>query len=97
MFFIYKQDIEMSENDTKQLPFDFSFKRQLFGGIETSANFNVWQNCDKSGFQQGNDKGVKNSQHCEMGQNCGKNISKPLKTHQNCINHHLSLQKTNWF
>ena len=29
---IYKQDIEMSENDIKKLPFDFSFKRQLSGG-----------------------------------------------------------------
>ena len=29
---IYKQDIEMSENDIKKLPFDFSFKRQLCGG-----------------------------------------------------------------
>ena len=26
---IYKQDIEMSKNDIKKLPFDFSFKRQL--------------------------------------------------------------------
>lgn len=29
---IYKQEIEMSENDIKKLPFDFSFKRQLSGG-----------------------------------------------------------------
>ena len=28
----YSSKIEMSENDIKKLPFDFSFKRQLFGG-----------------------------------------------------------------
>ena len=57
-----------------------------------SDNFKMWQNCDKSGFQQGNDKGVKNSQHREMGQNCGKNTLEPLETHQNSIN--LSLNTT---
>ena len=56
----------MSENDIKKLPFDFSFKRQLSGGIEASADFNVWQNCDKSGVRQGNDKEIEDSQHCEM-------------------------------
>ena len=45
---IYKQDIEISENDIKKLPFDFSFKRQLFGGgigIRTpgSSHFNGFQ------------------------------------------------------
>ena len=29
---IYKQDVELTENDIKKLPFDFSFKRQLSGG-----------------------------------------------------------------
>ena len=67
---------------------------QVFaGGIDDSANFKVWQNCDKSGFQQGNDKGVKNSEHCEMGQNCGKNTSESLKTHQNSINSTLNTTK----
>ena len=64
-----------------------------FAGIEASANFNVWQNCDKRGFQQGNDKGVKDSQHCEMGQNCGKNILEPLETHQNSTNSPLNTTK----
>ena len=63
------------------------------GGMEASADFNVWQNCDKSGFQQGNNKGVKNSQHCEMGQNCGKNASESLNTHQNSINSTLNTTK----
>jgi len=45
---IYKQDIEIGENDIKKLPFDFSFKRQLFGGelgIRTpgSSHFNGFQ------------------------------------------------------
>ena len=45
---IYKQDVEMSENDIKKLPFDFSFKRQLSGGelgIRTpgSSHFNGFQ------------------------------------------------------
>ena len=61
--------------------------------MDAPADFNVWQNCDKCGFRQGIDKGVKNSQHCEMGQNCGKNISKPLKTHQNSINSTLNASK----
>ena len=61
--------------------------------MDYSVNFNVWQKCDKSRSQQGNDRGVKNSQHCEMGQNCGKNISKPLKPHQNCINSPLNTTK----
>ena len=29
---IYKQDVELTENDIKKLPFNFSFKRQLSGG-----------------------------------------------------------------
>ena len=39
---IYKREIEMSENDIKKLPFDISFKRQLFGGelgIRTPDSF----------------------------------------------------------
>ena len=61
--------------------------------MEASVDFKVWQKCDKSGFQQGNDKGVKDSQHCEMGQNCGKNTSGPLETHQNSIKSHLNTIK----
>ena len=30
--------------------------------------------------------GVKDSQHCEMGQNCGKNTIKPLETKKNYSN-----------
>ena len=37
--------------------------------------------------------GVKDSQHCEMGQNCGKNTSKPLETKQNYINSALNTAK----
>ena len=37
--------------------------------------------------------GVKGSQHCEMGQNCGKNTLKPLKAHQNSINSPLNTIK----
>ena len=61
--------------------------------MESSTNFNVWQNCDKSGFQQGNDKVVKGSEHCEMGQNCGKNTQNPLETHQNSTNSPLNTTK----
>ena len=63
------------------------------GGMETSADVNVWQNSDKSGFQQGIDNGVKNSEHCEMRQNCGKNTLEPIKTHQNSINSPLNITK----
>ncbi len=35
--------------------------------------------------------GVKNSEHHEMRQNCGKNISKPLETYQNSINSPLNI------
>jgi len=63
------------------------------GGMEASADFNMWQNCDTSGFQQGNDKGVKNSQHCEMGQNCGKNTLESHEIHQNSINSTLNTTK----
>ena len=63
------------------------------GGMEASTGFNVWQNCDKSGFQQGIDKGVKDSENCEIGQNCGKNTQNPLETHQNNINLPLNTAK----
>ena len=36
---------------------------------------------------------MKGSEHCEMGQNCGKNTSKPLKIHQNSINSPLNTIK----
>ena len=36
---------------------------------------------------------MKASQHCEMGQNCSKNTSEPLKTHQNNINSPLNTTK----
>ena len=48
------------------------------------------------GFQQGIDKGVKDSQHCEMGQNCGKNTSESLETHQNSTNSTLNTTKDQW-
>ena len=51
------------------------------------------KNCEKSGFKQGIDKGVKDSQHYEMGQNCGKNTSESHKTYQNSINSHLNTTK----
>ena len=37
--------------------------------------------------------GEKNSQHCEMWQNCDKNTLEPLKTHQNNINSPLNTIK----
>ena len=40
--------------------------------------------------------GVKNSQHCEMRQNCVKNTSESLKTHQNNINSPLNTIKDQW-
>ena len=40
--------------------------------------------------------GVKNSEHCEMGQNCGKNASESLKKHQNSINSTLNTTKSQW-
>ena len=45
------------------------------------------------GFDFGCDKGVKNSQHCEMGQNCGKNTLESLESHQNSINSPLNTTK----
>ena len=39
---------------------------------------------------------VKDSQHCEMRQNCVKNTSESLKTHQNTINLPLNTTKDQW-
>ena len=39
---------------------------------------------------------MKNSEHCEMRQNCGKSISKPLETKQNYINSPLNTTKDQW-
>ena len=36
---------------------------------------------------------MKNSQHCEMGQNCGKNTIKPLETKQDYTNSPLNTAK----
>lgn len=69
------------------------FQHGVDKGVDTYENFNVWQNCDYSGFQQGNDNGVKDSQHCEMGQICGKNTQNPLETHQNSTNSTLNTTK----
>lgn len=33
---IYRQELELSEKDIKKLPFDNSFKRQLFGGASVT-------------------------------------------------------------
>lgn len=37
--------------------------------------------------------GVKGSEHCEMGQNCGKNTTEPIKTQQNSTNSTLNATK----
>ena len=56
----------------------------------------VYVNPVKLGLAQIPHGGVKNSQHCEMGQNYIKNTLEPLKTHQNSTNSTLNTTKDQW-
>ena len=57
------------------------------------TDFNNSKIRDKTRFNLGLNKGVKNPEHCEMGQNCGKNTQNPLETHQNSTNSPLNTTK----
>ena len=57
--------------------------------MEVSADFNVWQNCDRGGFQQDIDKGIEASADFNVWQNCDRGgfqqgIDKGVKNSQHC-------------